>query len=117
MHSSAGEVFFLVDPPVLGRKIPLVLILAALFFLCSFSLGFPFEFMYFIMQKSVIFIYIPANRIHHKFLVCLFRRSLTKTAEFFVLFYVSKMAFCLYGADLAVQCPLFALYIGVGFFL
>ena len=65
MDSSAGNVFFLVDFPVFGRNIPLLLILETLFFLCSFLLGLPFEFVYFTMQKTVVFIDIPPNRIQH----------------------------------------------------
>ena len=117
MDSSAGVLFSLVGCLILGRKNPLPLISEAHFFLCGFLPGFPFEFMYFIVQKTVVFIYIPANRIQHKFLVYFFCRPVIKPAEFFVLFYVPKVAFCLYGSDLAVQYPFFTLYIGVGFFL
>lgn len=117
IDSSAGVLFFLVGCLILGRKNPLPLISEALFFLCSLLLVFPFEFIYFIVQKTVVFIYIPPYRIQHKFFVYLFCRTVMKPAKFFVLFYVSKMAFCLYGADLAVQYPLPTLYIGVGFFL
>lgn len=48
-YSPAGVVFFLVVPPILGRKNPLVLILAAHFSLCGVSPHFSFEFMYFIV--------------------------------------------------------------------
>lgn len=112
-----GRCFFLVDHSILGRKNPLVLIRAALFSLCGFLPGFPFEFMYFIVQKSVVFIDIPPDCIQHKFLVYLFCRTVMKPAKFIVFFYVPKVAFCLYRADLAVQDPFFALNVGMGFFL
>lgn len=88
-----GRCFFLVDHPILGRKNPLVLIRAALFSLCGFLPGFPFEFMYFIVQKSVVFIDIPPDCIQHKFLVYLFCRTVMKPAKFIVFFYVPKVVF------------------------
>lgn len=117
MDSSAGDVFFLTTFPVFWRKTPLPPIFEVLFFLCGFLLGFPFEFMYFIVQETVVFIDIPANCIQHKFLIYFFCRSVIKPPEFFVFFYVPKVPFCLYGSDLAVQYPPLALYVGVGFFL
>lgn len=94
---------FPVDHPISGRKNPLALILASLFFLHCFLSGFPFKFMNFIVQKPVVFIDIPPDRIQHKFLIYFFCRTVIKTPEVFVFFYVPKMAFCLYRADLTVQ--------------
>ena len=73
--------------------------------------------MYLIVQKTVVFVDIPANCIQHKFLVYFFCRTVIKPPEFFVFFYVPKVAFCLYGPVLAVQDSFFALNIGVGFLL
>ena len=73
-----------------GAKTPLLLILETLFFLYSFLTHFSFKFMYFIVQKTVVFINIPANCIQHKFLVDLFCRTVMKPTEFFVFFYVPK---------------------------
>ena len=58
MDSSAGDDFFIAHS-VFGRQNPLLLISEALFFLYGFFPGFPFEFMYFIMQKTVVFIFRP----------------------------------------------------------
>lgn len=52
---------------ILKRKNSLLLISEAFFFLCSFLLGFSFEFVNFIMQEMVVPIYIPANHIQHIF--------------------------------------------------
>lgn len=60
MDPSEEVIFSLIDHPILGRKIPLLLISKAPFFLCSFLPGFSFEFMCFVMQETVVLIYIPA---------------------------------------------------------
>ena len=91
-----GRYLFPCWPPYFRAQNSLAAYFGSTLFLCSFLLSFPFEFMYFIMQKTVIFIYISANRIQHKFLVYFFCRSIIKTAKFFVFFYVSKVPFCLY---------------------
>ncbi len=65
MDSSAGDVFSLVVLPILGRKSPLLPISEVFFSLCGLLPGFPFEFMCFIVQKTVVFIYVPANCIQH----------------------------------------------------
>ena len=115
MDSSAGDVFSLVVLPILGRKSPLLPISEVLFSLCGLLPGFPFEFMYFIVQKTVVFIYVPANCIQHEFLVHLFRGTVIEPPKFFVFLYVPEMSLRLYGADLAVQYPFLALYVGMGF--
>jgi hypothetical protein len=56
MDSSAGDVFCPGGQLISGRKNPLLLISEALFFPYSFLFGFSFEFLYFIVQKTVIFI-------------------------------------------------------------
>ena len=109
MDSSAGDVFSLVVLPILGRKSPLLPISEVLFSLCGLLPGFPFEFMYFIVQKTVVFIYVPANCIQHEFLVHLFRGTVIEPPKFFVFLYVPEMSLRLYGADLAVQYPSFGI--------
>lgn len=115
MDSSAGDVFSLVVLPILGRKSPLLPISEVLFSLCGLLPGFPFEFMYLIVQKTVVFIYVPANCIQHEFLVHLFRGTVIEPPKFFIFLYVPEMSLRLYGADLAVQYPFLALYVAVGF--
>ena len=73
---------------ILGRKDPFALYFKAHLWLGGLSHRFPFKF--------------PEH-------------TMEEPAEFFVLFYIPKVAFCLYGTDLAVHYPLFDLYIGTGF--
>ena len=73
-----GRYLFPCWPPYFRAQNSLAAYFGSTLFLCSFLLSFPFEFMYFIMQKTVIFIYISANRIQHKFLVYFFCRSITQ---------------------------------------
>lgn len=61
----------------------------------------------------MIFIDVPANGIQQEFFIYLGRRTMMKSAEVIVFLDISKMSFCLNGADLAVQYPFFTLDVGI----
>lgn len=102
---------------ILGRKDPCALYFKAHLLLGGLFRRFSFESLDHAMEESVVFIDVPANCVQHKFLVHLLCKTVIEPAEFFVILYVPKVPFCLYGTDLAVQDSFFTLNICMGFFL
>lgn len=78
---------------ILGRKNPCALYFKAHLLLGGLFRRFSFEFLNHAMEKSVVFIDVPANCVQHKFLVHLLCRTVIEPAEFFVFLYVPKVPF------------------------
>ena len=85
---------------ILRRKNPLALHFETHFFLSGLLLRFPFKFFDFIMEKTVVFIDIPTDRIQHEFFIYFFRRTVVKATEVFILLDITKMPFRLDGTNL-----------------
>ncbi len=68
------------------------------------------------MKKAMIFIHVPAYGIEHKFFADFFSTSIVEASEAVVFFYISKMAFCLYGTYLSFDDALLALDIFTSLF-
>ena len=85
---------------ILRRKNPLALHFETHFFLSGLLLRFPFKFFDFIMEKTVVFIDIPTDRIQHEFFIYFFRRTVVKATEVFILLDITKMPFRLDGMNL-----------------
>lgn len=69
---------------------------------------------YFLMKKTVVFVYIPDDCIQQEFLIYFNCRMVGKSAGVFISFNVSKVTFCLDGTALAVQDSLFTFDIRMG---
>ena len=98
---------------IFERKKETVLpILTTLQLSCVFLL-FSLEFLECIAEKTMVFIDVPANGIQHEFFIYLSRRTMMEAAEVIVFLDISKMSFCLNGADLTIQDSFFTLDVGI----
>lgn len=90
---------------IFGRKNKRGLLILAILRSGGFFSLFSLEFLQCIAEKTMVFIDVPANGIQQEFFIYLGRRTMMESAEVIVFLDISKMSFCLNGADLAVQDP------------
>ena len=98
----------------LSAKSPFSIIPYSHCFLCCFLLIFPSESLYFMVKKTMIFIYISADCIQHEFFIY-FCAAVIEPPKTVVLLNIPKVPFGLDGTDLTFQNSLLALDVGIGF--
>ena len=75
------------------------------------------KFLDFLMQKTMIFIYVSSNRIQHELFVDFLCRAMIKSAEVFIFFDIPKVSLRLNGTNLTIKNSFLTFYICMGFFL